>query len=114
MQFQGKGATTKVKLRGLPYGATTADVLNFFKVLGVLEESIPFGINSVRHYSAKNSLLTQNLQEGRPSGEALVSFNRIEDARKAVREKDRHHMGDRYVELFLLNECGGVASRALK
>ena len=36
---------------------------------------------------------------------------RLEDARRAVREKDRHHMGDRYVELFLLNEGGGVASR---
>ena len=33
------------------------------------------------------------------------------DARRAVREKDRNHMGDRYVELFLLNEGGGVASR---
>eukprot|EP00960_Hanusia_phi_P076227 768533-Hanusia_phi.AAC.5 len=95
---KGKGVTTKVKLRGLPYGATTADVVNFFKGFGVLEDSITFGINA----------------EGRPSGEAWVSFNRIEDARKAVREKDRHHMGDRYVELFLLNECGGVASRALK
>lgn len=38
-------------------------------------------------------------------------FCRLEDARRAVREKDRHHMGDRYVELFLLSEGGGVAGR---
>jgi heterogeneous nuclear ribonucleoprotein F/H len=54
------------------------------------------------------------MQDGRPSGEAWISFARLEDARRAVREKDRHHMGDRYVELFLLNEVGGVASRGFK
>ena len=90
-------ATTaaKVKLRGLQYGANINDVLNFFRGFGITEQHVTFGVNS----------------DGRPSGEAWVSFARLEDARRAVREKDRHHMGDRYVELFLLNEGGSVAAR---
>jgi hypothetical protein len=90
-----KNGMAQVKLRGLPYGATTQDVASFFRGFGAVENSIQFGFNS----------------DGRPSGEAWVSFTRLEDARRAVREKDRNHMGDRYVELFLLNEGGGVASR---
>ena len=44
----GKGGTTsKVKLRGLPYGATTMDVVNFFKGFGVTESNVQFGVNSV-------------------------------------------------------------------
>lgn len=70
------GNTPKVKLRGLPYGSTTADVYNFFRGFGVIDGSVTFGVNS----------------EGRPSGEAWVSFVKLEDARRAVREKDRHHM----------------------
>jgi heterogeneous nuclear ribonucleoprotein F/H len=65
---------------------------------GIIENTVTFGMNS----------------DGRPSGEAWISFGRAEDARRAVREKDRHHMGDRYVELFLLNEGGSVASRGFK
>mmetsp|Transcript_37182 Transcript_37182/g.54534 ORF Transcript_37182/g.54534 Transcript_37182/m.54534 type:complete len:93 (+) Transcript_37182:2-280(+) len=85
----------QVKLRGLPYGATILDVAAFFRGFGAQEHSIHLGING----------------DGRPSGEAWISFNRLEDARRAVREKDRNHMGDRYVELFLLNEGGGVAPK---
>ena len=44
----GKGGTTsKVKLRGLPYGATTMAVVNFFKGFGVTESNVQFGVNSV-------------------------------------------------------------------
>jgi hypothetical protein len=41
------GNTSKVKLRGLPYGATTTDVVNFFRGFGVVESAVQFGINSV-------------------------------------------------------------------
>jgi hypothetical protein len=41
------GATSKVKLRGLPYGATTSDVVNFFRGFGVVESAVQFGFNSV-------------------------------------------------------------------
>jgi len=82
----------KIKLRGLPYGSNKKDILSFFKGFAVLEASVTFGINS----------------DGRPSGEAWVSFQSLEEARRAVRDKDRHHMGDRYVELFLLSDAGSV------
>ena len=41
------GTTSKVKLRGLPYGATTMDVVNFFRGFGVVESAVQFGVNSV-------------------------------------------------------------------
>jgi hypothetical protein len=41
------GTTSKVKLRGLPYGATTNDVVNFFRGFGVVESAVQFGVNSV-------------------------------------------------------------------
>lgn len=65
--------STQVKLRGLPYGANMADVVNFFRGFGVIDGTVTFGVNA----------------DGRPSGEAWVSFGRLEDARRAVREKDR-------------------------
>lgn len=80
----GKGGMAQVKLRGLPYGATIQDVAAFFRGFGAQETTIQFGVNS----------------DGRPSGEAWISFNRVEDARRAVREKDRNHMGDRYVRIL--------------
>ena len=79
-----KGGMAQVKLRGLPYGATIQDVAAFFRGFGAQENTIQFGVNS----------------DGRPSGEAWISFSRVEDARRAVREKDRNHMGDRYVSIF--------------
>ena len=50
----------QVKLRGLPYGANMSDVLNFFSGFGLIEGSVTFGVNG----------------DGRPSGEAWVSFHR--------------------------------------
>jgi hypothetical protein len=37
----------------------------------------------------------------KPTGEAYVNFTSLEDAQRAVVEKDRKHIGPRYVELFL-------------
>jgi heterogeneous nuclear ribonucleoprotein F/H len=54
-------------------------VLGFFRGFSPVENSVRFGSN----------------QDGRPSGEAWVSFSKIEEAKKAVREKDRHHLGNR-------------------
>ena len=48
----GKGTTSKVKLRGLPYGATLMDVVNFFKGFGVVESAVQFGVNSVSSFVA--------------------------------------------------------------
>jgi len=40
-------------------------------------------------------------RDGRPSGDALVTFPSSELAKSAVREKNRKHLGRRYVELFI-------------
>jgi len=40
-------------------------------------------------------------RDGRPSGDALVTFPSAELAKDAVREKNRKHLGRRYVELFI-------------
>ena len=68
-----------VKLRGLPWSATTADISKF---LG--EE----GISKIHLTLSK---------EGRPSGEAFVELETEEDLQRAE-SKDKEHMGSRYIE----------------
>lgn len=72
-----------VKLRGLPWSATTDDILKFFrncKIAGGI-----FGIHMTTS------------REGRPSGEAFVEFEDAEDLEIAL-HKDREHIGSRYIE----------------
>jgi len=38
---------------------------------------------------------------GRPSGEAWVSFGSQQEAARAIAERNRAHIGNRYVELYL-------------
>jgi hypothetical protein len=38
---------------------------------------------------------------GRASGEAWVTFTSAAEAERAVQERNRQHMGSRYVELFV-------------
>ncbi|KAF5270437.1 hypothetical protein FQR65_LT05625 [Abscondita terminalis] len=79
-----------VKLRGLPWSATTDDIVKFFKECSI------FGGKSGVHMTTS--------REGRPSGEAFVEFESLEDVRRAV-QKDRDHMGNRYIEVFKVNRA---------
>lgn len=72
-----------VKLRGLPWSATTDDILRFFKNCKVLNGKLGIHMTSSR--------------EGRPSGEAFVEFESDEDMNTALR-KDRDNIGSRYIE----------------
>ena len=73
-----------VRLRGLPYDATKEDVANFFgDEFDIVEDGI----------------LLPLAKDGRSSGQAYVQFTNDEDAKKAL-EKNRQHMGHRYVEVF--------------
>ena len=76
------GAT--VRLRGIPFRATIQDVHAFFMGYNFIPESCRIGTDGT----------------GRASGDAWVSFATKEEASRAVMERNRQHLGSRYVELF--------------
>lgn len=78
-----------VKLRGLPWSATVADIEKFFRDCKIVEGSDGIHMTTSR--------------EGRPSGEAFVEFEDAEDLELAL-QKDREHIGNRYIEgLYFIN-----------
>eukprot|EP00879_Flechtneria_rotunda_P015594 GHRR01016309.1.p1 GENE.GHRR01016309.1~~GHRR01016309.1.p1 ORF type:complete len:194 (+),score=47.29 GHRR01016309.1:267-848(+) len=74
-----------IKIRGLPFRATPLDIFNFFENYDVIAESLQLGVDAL----------------GRPSGEAWLTFTSSEEALRAVRERNRHYLGNRYLELSL-------------
>lgn len=72
-----------VKLKGLPYSATEADVVAFFG--GFLEEA-----------SRVHILLSP---DGRASGEAYAEFESLRRARDAIARFDRRELGGRWIDL---------------
>mmetsp|Transcript_9515 Transcript_9515/g.27548 ORF Transcript_9515/g.27548 Transcript_9515/m.27548 type:complete len:711 (-) Transcript_9515:136-2268(-) len=74
-----------VKLRGLPYTASALDIADF-----------------LAEYSVSNAdVVLRFTRDGRPSGEAFVSFATREIAEQAIQEKHKAQMRSRYIELFL-------------
>lgn len=71
-----------IHMRGLPFNASGEDVVKFFSPLVVSKILIECG------------------PDGRPSGEADVYFSCHQDAMAAM-SRDRMHIGERYIELFL-------------
>ncbi|XP_057298137.1 heterogeneous nuclear ribonucleoprotein H3-like [Hydractinia symbiolongicarpus] len=78
-----------VHMRGLPFEATTADVLKFFAPLNVVDVRILYE------------------PSGRAKGECDVDFASHEDAEMAM-NKDKQNMGRRYIELFLKSTFNGM------
>lgn len=76
-----------VKLRGLPWSATVEEVLKFF--------------HDCKVSGGKSGIHMTTSREGRPSGEAFVEFEDEDDLQKAC-QKDREHMGNRYIEGALI------------
>ncbi|KAF3695400.1 G-rich sequence factor 1 [Channa argus] len=72
-----------VRLRGLPFSCTEADIVQFFSGLDIVENGI--------------TLVTD--QRGRKSGEAFVQFSSQEVADEAL-QRDREVIGNRYIEVF--------------
>lgn len=72
-----------VRLRGLPFTSTEADIAQFFSDLDIIEN----GITIITDYAGRNS------------GEAFVQFFSKEAAEKAL-QRDREIMGGRYIEVF--------------
>jgi len=74
-----------LRLRGLPYSATRADVESFFEGFEICkgDEGVVFAVTSL----------------GKPTGEAYVEFV-TEQSQLEAMKKHKHHMGSRYIELF--------------
>ncbi|PAA85451.1 hypothetical protein BOX15_Mlig020894g5, partial [Macrostomum lignano] len=86
----GRTATTCVlRMRGLPYDATPADVVAFFADCPLR------GGESGVHLSRDKA--------GRPSGEGYAEFESVEAANSGLR-LHRQNMGRRYIELFPSSE----------
>nr|KAF6477656.1 heterogeneous nuclear ribonucleoprotein F [Molossus molossus] len=81
----GGGEGSVVKLRGLPWSCSAADVQNF--LCGCVTRDGAAGIHFI--YT----------REGRQSGEAFVELESEEDVKLALK-KDRESMGHRYIEVF--------------
>ncbi|XP_056135535.1 G-rich sequence factor 1 [Lampris incognitus] len=74
-----------VHIRGLPFKANGHDIVQFFSPL------------------ALSKILIEYRPNGKPSGEADVYFRSHQDAVSAM-SRDKMHMGERYIELFLNSE----------
>ncbi|GFR41617.1 hypothetical protein Agub_g2342 [Astrephomene gubernaculifera] len=74
-----------IKIRGLPYGSSPSEILAFFQSYHFLPDTLQIGLD----------------QLGRPSGEAWLSFSSPQEALRAVRDLNRHYLGNRYLELSI-------------
>ncbi|KAG5886125.1 hypothetical protein JTB14_021347 [Gonioctena quinquepunctata] len=54
--------------------------------------------------NGKSGIHMTSSREGRPSGEAFVEFEDADDLETAV-QKDREHIGNRYIEVFKVNKA---------
>lgn len=75
-----------VILRGLPYSSTPQDILTFFQGFPEL---------------TADCIQIQRNTDGRPNGEAVVTFPSRAEAERAIQEKNRQNIGSRYIELFM-------------
>lgn len=91
---RGTATSPIVKLRGLPFEATSEDIAMFFNTDNQL------GLDSPIDESHIYMPLTRS---GRPSGVAYVAFSNVDDATKSFK-KHRQHIGRRYVEIYPSDE----------
>ena len=75
-----------LRLRGIPFSASSMDILYFFSGYKLVDGSVKIGMNPA----------------GKKTGEAVILFQNPEEAKRAFREKQGHNMGHRWIELFLL------------
>merc|ERR1711872_442549 len=72
-----------VRMKGIPFSATESEIAEWFSsVVDPMKVEIDYSPN------------------GRPSGDALVLFANLQDAKKAM-SKNKEHMQHRYVELVI-------------
>ncbi|GAB5361859.1 hypothetical protein AAMO2058_000749100 [Amorphochlora amoebiformis] len=81
-----------IRMRGLPWSVRQSDIEDFFKGMDVKRDGILIEINS----------------QGRPSGNAYVSFDTKDGHAKAL-ERHKDNLGKRYVEIFDSSEAEATA-----
>merc|ERR1740131_332104 len=80
----------RLRLRGLPFEATLADVLKFFNGFTLLEDPrMCSPVDFITH------------SDGRPTGQAFVYFPETAEAQRAHRHLHRTYMGERWVEMYV-------------
>ncbi|EFO25784.2 hypothetical protein LOAG_02706 [Loa loa] len=89
VRFVSRGSTGAmiVRMRGLPYDCTEAQILEFFAE----------GENGCK--VTDGGILFVNKSDGRPTGDAFVMFDSEEAGQKAL-TKHKRTIGTRYIELF--------------
>ncbi|XP_076470540.1 RNA-binding protein fusilli-like isoform X2 [Babylonia areolata] len=87
--FLSRGGQTIIRMRGLPFTATTAQVLEFFTR----------DPNASEVLDGEDGILFVHYPDGRSTGDAFVLFSNEEESLKALK-KHREMMGTRYIELF--------------
>ena len=75
-----------VRMRGLPYSASKADIEDFFRDLKIMDGGVHICMG----------------RDGRPSGEAFIEFTKESYATDAL-QLHKAYMGSRYVEVFKSN-----------
>ncbi|KAG7280958.1 hypothetical protein CRUP_022969 [Coryphaenoides rupestris] len=80
---QAVGRQGTVRIRGLPFDSTEEDIHNFFSGLEIVEDGVTIMQNAA----------------GRNKGQAYVRFSSQDMADEAL-ERDRGHIGHRYIEVF--------------
>lgn len=75
-----------VGIRNLPFSVTPDDVISFFRGYGAIPDSVRI------HYS----------EDGRSSGDAIITFRSGRDANRAVAGLNKKTVGKRRVDLFIM------------
>ena len=90
-----------VRVRGIPFSTTEDELADFFQEYNVRITCINLLAYVCCFKVDPNDVKIGFNRDGRPSGDALVTFSSAELAKEAVREKNRKHLGHRYLELFV-------------
>jgi len=82
--FTNDGST--VRLRGLPFRVSEQEIMDFFQAFNFIPTSVQIDKDTT----------------GRSSGEGWITFVNPDEARRAVRERNRQYLQNRYLELSIL------------
>lgn len=91
--YYAQSGPSVVVMRGLPYNSSVQDIVNFF-------QGFPENPQRALQVSPECVQIQQN-NDGRPNGDALVTFASRCEAERAITERNRHNIGSRYIELFM-------------